>query len=100
MNRRKFLYVPPAIISLNAMPSFARPGSVLTPEQKKFEKNIFPPKNAPESFLSASSPPSGSFIKFDPPEKTKNPEVQNSLDEHLQKIWARLRDFFLKNLKN
>lgn len=98
MNRRKFLYIPPAIISLNAMPSFARPGSVLTPEQKKFALHSFPEipaKNAP-----GSSPISRSTsIKFDPPEKIKKPEVQNSLDGHLQKIWARLRNFFLKNQK-
>lgn len=104
LNRREFLkksaYVPPIILSFNAAPSFAKPGSVnpyvATLSGNKAKENISSPPNS----VYGGSRPSLTPLEF--PENVgrqskKDVDHRSGLEIALQNIWEELRLFFMRN---
>ena len=104
MKRRDVLkasfYVPPAIMSFHAAPSFARPGSVLDCKTNvNSEMVVTLRKDRDNSPSNLSIPYSKSSPEFDQNEIEK-PDVRDrpsSLEMVLKNIYEELRLFFFRN---
>lgn len=98
------LYVPPAIMSFHAAPSFARPGSVLPPKMPDdivTMKPVILPMDSNRNGVYSVGAPSNNYssISFDQT-KYKRPNLENdrsSLEMVLKNIYEELRLFFFRN---